>query len=115
MAKLEHTPQYLRKKILARRDDYLPVSNGHNIPLLVPTMPSGIHAPPKNPTKTSMMVLLERQHGRPIEELIWLDSITNVASSLGVSKFTVSLWRKKFPLNGYNTGPNNRKLPIDSQ
>lgn len=89
----------LREAILSRRQEYAePSTNGHTEPL------------PKN-GKTHLMLLIEQRFGQYIEDLIWKDSISNTADSLGISESVVSYWRKKFPLKEYTNGPNNRKLP----
>ena len=61
--------------------------------------------------KTNLMLILEVEHGAPIEELIWQGSIFEVMERLNVSNYTVSAWRRKFPI-AYQRGKNNRKLPL---
>ena len=65
-----------------------------------------------NCNRTPMMDLLEKIHGGKIEDIIWEGSIREVSEKLDISEFTVSYWRKKFPLNEYTVGKNNRKLPV---
>lgn len=105
MNKRATSPKALRERILSRRQDY----------------PELIHVPNKarkalrnedNCHKTTLMLHIERFHRRPVEELIWAESIPEVAKRLEVSEFTVSKWRREFPLNEYYRGPNNRKLPV---
>ena|SRR3990167_9887622 len=103
------TTKALRERILARRGDYTSLSpppvNGHTIP--------DIPAPLLRDTtckKSTMMLLLERLHQLPIEELIWQQSVKDTSKLLEVSMYTVSNWRRKFPLKEYTKGPNNRKV-----
>lgn len=64
-----------------------------------------------NNKKTRIMLFLEEQYEKPIEELIWEESVSELAAKFQVSKFSISYWRKKFPLNDYTIGVNNRKQP----
>lgn len=108
------TPKALRERILARRGDYTSLSpptiptNGHSIPdILPPLLRDSTYK------KSTMMLLLERLHQLPIEQLIWQQSVKDTAELLEVSAFTVSNWRRRFPLEQYTIGPNNRRIPIN--
>jgi hypothetical protein len=69
---------------------------------------------PPDPTgcKNSLMLYVEDKHRESIESLIWSDVAENVAAKLEVSVRTIYRWRKRFPLNEFMYGINNRKLPV---
>lgn len=97
------TAKSLRESILARREENLEI------------LPNNRLRPKKvelECNKTPLMMLIERQMGQKIEKLIWDGSIREVSNKLSISNFTVTCWRRKFPLNEYRTGTNNRKLPV---
>lgn len=48
--------------------------------------------------KTPMMMLLEIQHKQPITILLWMGSLSQVASRLGLDPSTVSKWRKRIAM-----------------
>ena len=62
--------------------------------------------------KNSLMLYVEDKFRLPIEELIWQDVAEKVAEKLEISVRTIYRWRKKYPLNEFKYGKNNRKLPI---
>jgi len=96
----------IREGILARRNDH---------PELIPSAPVkklGKLKTEKNCHKTPLMLWIERFHRRPVEELVWDGSISEVAGKLELSETTVTYWRRKFPLGEYRAGPNNRKYPV---
>lgn len=96
----KNSPRALREAILSRRNDYVEsTTNGHTVEPI-----------PKN-GKTHLMLLIEQHWEQSIEELIWEDSINKVADKLAISASVVSYWRKKFPLEKYSIGRNNRKVP----
>ena len=49
--------------------------------------------------KTSLMKLLEMEHGKSIEELLLDDTVTTVAKFLRINKGTVSKWRMRLSLD----------------
>ena len=69
---------------------------------------------PNDPSKckNTLMLYVEDKHRKPIEELIWEDSASNVANKLEVGIRTIYRWRKRYPLNEFIFGKRNRKLPI---
>ena len=71
-----------------------------------------IDHPVKQEDKTPLMTMIEWKFNRPISELVWEDSLPNIAEKLEVSCGTVSKWRRQFPLEKYRRGANNRKLPF---
>jgi hypothetical protein len=52
--------------------------------------------PKRNPKKTALMLLIEAEHGRPIEELITEGEIAEIGRDLGIDASTVSKWRLRF-------------------
>ena len=61
--------------------------------------------------KTPLMLVLEVEHGQPIEQLVWSDSSRKLVTKLGIGKGTISYWRKKYPVQ-HTKGVNNRKVPV---
>ena len=62
--------------------------------------------------KTLKMQLIEQRYKKGIDCLVWEGSITDVSKKLKITPSTVTLWRRKFPLNEYRIGKNNRKFPV---
>lgn len=66
------------------------------------------------PRKTSLMKLIELQHGKPIEELLrelyWTRrmSMDEVGRELGINQGTVSKWMERFDILARNSGPRPR-------
>lgn len=62
--------------------------------------------------KTTLMLYVEDKWRKPIEELIWEDVADVVAAKLEVSVRQIYRWRKRYPLNVFRIGKNNRKCPV---
>lgn len=62
--------------------------------------------------KTLKMQFIEQKFKKSIECLVWEGSITDVSKKLQITPSTVTLWRRKYPLNDYRIGKNNRKHPV---
>lgn len=99
----------LQREILARFEEIRPQPPPKKKPRKVVT-----NKPPITKIKyekTNLIELLEIRHQQTIEQLIWGGSITEVADLLGVGEYTVTRWRRVFPIE-YQRGKNNRKLPV---
>lgn len=65
----------------------------------------------RTPRKTSLMKLIELQHGKSIEELLhelyWTNGLTTdeVGRELGINQSTVSKWMERFGILARNSGP----------
>ena len=79
----------LKKKILRRRNVVLEPRTKN------PITPDELPTPFK---KTIRMMFIELKHGTPIQELIAVGSIDDVAMLIGVDRSTVSKWRKRIRL-----------------
>lgn len=99
----------LQRNILARQEE---IKKSQPLPKKPPVrkVPAGTKID-RQCEKTPLMLILEAQFEKPIEELVWQGSIYEVMEVLEVSNFTVSSWRKRFPIE-YQRGKNNRKLPV---
>ena len=58
--------------------------------------PTGIH-------KSIVQRLIEERIGQPLEDVLWLGTLKEVAGALGVDYSTVSKWRKQLT-NGSDSG-----------
>ena len=76
----------LKQKILKKRNVVLEPRTKN--PISVDEMPTPFH-------KTTRMKLIELKHGVPIQELVSVGSIDDVAYVIGVDRSTVSKWRKR--------------------
>ena len=97
----------LQRNILARQEE---IKKSQPPPKQVRKIPTGAKVN-RQSGKTSLMLILEAQFEKTIEELIWQGSIGEVVKILEVSNYTVSMWRRRFPIE-YQRGKNGRKLPV---
>lgn len=63
--------------------------------------------------KSTLIRYVEDKCRKPIEDIIWSGSATEVANQIEVNSRTIRRWRKEFPLNEFKYGKNNRKLRIE--
>ena len=81
----------LRRRVLSEKRVEL-VHEGHKV------HKTGTRVLNREDGKTALMLVLEQQHGKTIEQLIRSGTLKSLSRKLGVDSGTISKWRQKLDL-----------------